>query len=300
MSSNPLLKHGRSSRTACIEVAGSGAAAFLHAQLSQRIEGIEPGTAPLAAWSDARGRARAVFRVVGAADAWLVLTHAERAAAVVEQLSRYVLRAKVTLRVAPELEVHALVGGASAWLAARDLALPAEPGSTVARAGAHWIRLGPELVEAVLTADHAAGLGAALDTASDDDIELGEIRLGLPSLAPGLEERYVPQMLNLDRLDAIAFDKGCYPGQEVIARTQNLGAVKRRMRRFALTGAVPAIGAALVDDGGEPIGEVIRAAPSGAGAEVLAVVRLDLLDRPIVLAGDTDVRLTALDLPYAT
>jgi tRNA-modifying protein YgfZ len=83
-------------------------------------------------------------------------------------------------------------------------------------------------------------------------------------------------MLNLDRLGAISFTKGCYPGQEIVARAQNLGEVKRRLARFrAGTGARPESGGVLIDAASQPVGEIDRVAAAGTGYELLAVTRID-------------------------
>jgi folate-binding protein YgfZ len=116
----------------------------------------------------------------------------------------------------------------------------------------------------------------------------------LPIVDRGLLERYTPHMLNLDRLGGSAFDKGCYPGQEIVARTENLGAVKRRVRRFkAEQTHLPARGSAVLDASGAHAGEVLRAAPAATGIEILAVVPVDV--GTLTLEGSRDVRLVALD-----
>jgi folate-binding protein YgfZ len=125
---------------------------------------------------------------------------------------------------------------------------------------------------------------------------LAEIRLGLPAVTPALADRFVAQMLNLDALGAIAFDKGCYPGQEIVARVHNLGDVKRRVRRYAAAGPPPAVGAAVTTQRGEVAGEVVRSAPSGAGCEALAVVEHAAADDPLAVAG---MPLRELPLPFA-
>ena len=85
---------------------------------------------------------------------------------------------------------------------------------------------------------------------------LAEIRLGIPAITPAVAERFVAQMLNLDELGAVSFDKGCYPGQEVIARVHNLGGVKRRARRYAAPAAPPAPGAPVLAADAQ-VGEVV-------------------------------------------
>jgi folate-binding protein YgfZ len=98
----------------------------------------------------------------------------------------------------------------------------------------------------------------------------------LPTVSAALRGLFLPQMLDLDRLDAIAFDKGCYPGQEIIARTQNLGSVKRRLLRLksATPGTAPPAGAALARPDGTVAGTVVRAAAGPDAVELLAVVDL--------------------------
>ena len=83
-------------------------------------------------------------------------------------------------------------------------------------------------------------LTAGLDDASSGEAARAEIALGIPAITPALADRFVAQMLNLDELGAVSFDKGCYPGQEIIARVHNLGGVKRRARRYAAPAPPPA------------------------------------------------------------
>lgn len=105
--------------------------------------------------------------------------------------------------------------------------------------------------------------------------ELAEIRDGIPVVVPATSEEFVPQMLNLDQLGGIAFDKGCYTGQEVVARTHYLGSVKRRMHRFrAAALQAPTPGDRLIADDETPTpGQVIRSAiVAGTTYELLAVI----------------------------
>src|SRR5690606_39183642 len=133
----------------------------------------------------------------------------------------------------------ALVGDVEALLAARGVALGPAPGDAACAADADWIRIGPELTHVVGPEAAIEALRTALPEAPEALATLAEIELGLPAVPPALAGHYVAQMLNLDVLDAVAFDKGCFPGQEVIARTHNLGAVKRRLRRFSAPLASP-------------------------------------------------------------
>jgi len=142
-----------------------------------------------------------------------------------------------------------------------------------------------------------ARLAAELAPAPADAVARVEIALGLPLVTTAVADRLVAQMLNLDALGALAFNKGCYPGQEIVARVHNLSDVKRRTRRYAIEGgSAPAARTAVTLATGEPVGEVVRSVPTPAGAELLALVDNAAADRPLACDG---VPLTALPLPFA-
>ena len=134
---------------------------------------------------------------------------------------------------------------------------------------------------------------------AEESVASEEIHLGLVNLVPELTGRYTAHMLNLDRLGALAFDKGCYPGQEVVARTENLGTVKRRVFRFS--GELkrePTVGTALLDSGGNRVGEVVRAASTGKSRiDLLAVVRIDSATEALTCAAEPGLTLTRESLP---
>jgi len=272
---------------AVLAVAGRDARAFLHAQLTQSIADLPADRSTLAAWADARGRVRALLRVVQTPESWLLVTSADLADSVLAKLRLYVLRADVALARAP-VDVFALAGDARAWLASAGIELAHAKDAQAAAHGVTWVRAGPELVYALGPEDAVRAATAAATAAADgaDAVELAEIRLGLPVVDTSSTERYIPQMLNLDELGAVSFGKGCYPGQEVIARTQNLGAVKRRLRAFAAAAqALPARGAPITGPDGASAGEVNRAARAPGGVELLAVVRVDLPAAALSLDG---------------
>ena len=126
------------------------------------------------------------------------------------------------------------------------------------------------------------------------------IRAGYVDLSPRTAGEYVPQALNLQALDQIAFDKGCYLGQEVVARMQYLGKVKKRLYRFSLVGpesANPVLGAPVRVGGpeGDEIGEVVAAAADDGRCELLAVIRVDRAEEPLFVG---ERSLTPEALPY--
>ena len=280
-----------------ISVSGGDAGRFLQAQLSRNVLDLPPTQSRLAGWHDARGRVRAVFRVLRWHGRYLLTAPADLAEQLCAAMKMYVLRADV------EIELTEL------WCA--GTALPA----AVAQENAAAIGL-PETVNAVIAADrtiticvapgcwHFIGTpGCAPDTVATEasPVDAAEIRAGLPSVDARTTSKYVAHMLNLDCLGAVDFDKGCFPGQEVIARTEHLGKVKRRARGFAvsMTAPPPQSETAIVDGNDDEIGAVLRAARDSDGRVfLLAVVALDALGTPLYLDTATPAPLERVPLPF--
>jgi folate-binding protein YgfZ len=290
------LQHAALRDTVCLEARGADAAAFLHAQLSRSIPERDDTLAPLAAWADPRGRVRALLRVCRQRDRWLLVTPRDGADDILKKLRMFVLRSKLTLARVGDVQVAALLGDVDEWLAARGTRVDdALPNRAVTADEITFIRVGPSYWQALGTPEALAPLTAGMNAASATEAALAEIRLGIPAITSALAERFVAQMLNLDELDAVSFDKGCYPGQEVIARVHNLGGVKRRARRYGSSAAPPAVGAAVLA-AGEQVGEVVRSAPARSGCELLAVVEHATAASPLTCDG---APLAELPLPFA-
>lgn len=282
----------------CIEVGGADATHFLHGQLSQTLEAPSGDRAPLAGWHDARGRLRALFRVVRLPDSWLLITERDMVESTVRRLRMFVLRAAVTIAAAEHWQVVALLDADDASLSAHGLSATQARDTLVSRSGLHWIRVGPRLWHALGERAAIDDFAPDLDRGGPEPAVLAEIELGIPVVTAPLAERFVPQMLNLDCLGALSFDKGCYPGQEVIARVHNLGSVKRRMRRYAADAReLPPIGAEILNTSGRAVGEIVRAASAPHGIELLAVVEHAAVDSDLFLAG-SGARLREQPLPY--
>lgn len=280
-----------------VDVRGADAAQFLHAQLTAAVLTLEETHAPLAAWADARGRVRAVVRVCRLPDRWLLVTPRAGADELIKKLRLFVLRSKVTIEVAHDVEAAALLGDDEHQLARIGVSHAGEPNRLVRHGALSSVRIGEAYTLVLGGAAALAELGATLEATTEAAAELAEIRLGIPAITPATAERFVAQMLNLDVLGALSFDKGCYPGQEIIARVHNLGGVKRRARRYALRTPPPEPGSA-VSNGQEAVGEVVRAAPVQEGCELLAVVDHAAADGALTCDGAALVELP-LPLPIA-
>ena len=285
---------------ALVQFTGPEAANFLQGQLTQDMHDAGAGRTLLAACNTAQGRVIAVLRVRQIGTDVSALVAADVVDALVAHLKRYVLRAKV--RIAAD-HGAAIIGRRSGntGAATTDGATDAANDNTAIVfqwAPGREVVVRPSLPEAQASPVDA---GRSPATSAADDSWLSwlaaDIADGLPHVTAGTSAHFVAQMLNLDVLDAISFTKGCYTGQEIVARTQNLGRIKRRMLRYRVaTGAPPAMLAALTH-GHTKVGEVLQAAAAGAaGNELLAVVSLDARDRVLTLGDGREA--APLALPY--
>lgn len=216
---------------------GADAVAFLQGQLSNDLARAAPERALLAGYHTPQGRAIALLRVVAlAADDLLAILPRELAATVMSRLAKFILRAKVKL--SDESAQWAIEGvlAAEAAAGAADALTHLRPPNAdgVLRAGdSSIVRIGQSATRLlVVRPGTAASLLGALTPTGLTQWRLSGIAAGEPQVYGATSEEFVAQMLNLDVLGALAFDKGCYTGQEVIARAHYRGRVKRRMQRF--------------------------------------------------------------------
>lgn len=266
-----------------IEATGDDAASFLHGQLSQDVQHLGDAEARLAAYCNAKGRMLASLLLLRPqADRLWLACSADVLPATLKRLRMFVLRAKARLEDAGgSLALVGLTGdSARAWLGAdmpqaawqvtqrgdaRIVALPAG-------AAPAWLWIGP--------AQEADGVLAALPALSLDDWRWLEVQTGVPRIEAATVEQFVPQMVNLELIGGVNFKKGCYPGQEIVARSQYLGKLKRRMVRADVDAAGDAPLAAgqevfAASDPSQPAGMVVNAAPApGGGYAALVEVKL--------------------------
>ena len=281
-----------------VRFAGADARAFLQGQLSNDLLALTPETSLLAALNTPQGRVVALLRLIERADGICGLLPASMVATVIERLRKYVLRSKVTLEPSP-LEVLPLVGIARSEVralfdgAAGDaIHHPAANASALHLAGPTTRTLLVGETQELRTLLARAGL----EPASWNDWRLAQIEAGEPQIYPQTSEHFVAQMLNLDLVGGLSFNKGCYTGQEIIVRTQHLGRIKRRMVRARHTGSAVSPGEKLYE-GEVSAGEVVDVARRADGTtELLAVVSLTHAPGAVHLAGCGP--LTEMALPY--
>ncbi|MCL7745232.1 hypothetical protein LV476_09815 [Guyparkeria hydrothermalis] len=293
-----------------IEVGGEEARPFLHAILTQDIEALEEGTARFAALCSAKGRALGLLRVLVDGDHFLLVTRADLADNLLKRLKMYVLRRDVALELREEQSAVGVAwpteaGEASCPFAdseacdviARLAAATPSPGHLPAAVDSQGrLFLREDSNDGLRVAIHgtAADLAPLVAEASGAAVvdtggwERAAIESRVPEVTGETVEHYVPQWINLDELEAFSLKKGCYPGQEVIARMHYLGKPNRRLFAGHVLGlAPPASGTPVVNDSDQAAGEVVRSAPlpDGSGSLVLAVIKLKHLHDPLLVDG---------------
>jgi folate-binding protein YgfZ len=262
MDSNPVRAGAVNlSHWGVMRVQGADAAKFLHGQLTQDVALMGLTQARLAAFCSAKGRMQASFVAWKAThDDILLACSAGVLPATLKRLSMFVLRAQCKLSDATERTRLRGVVGASAAVLLGDV-LPWQRREVD---GATVIRLPDALgLRRALCASDQGGTDPTADSPalSLDAWRWLEVHSGVPTIEPATVDRFVPQMLNLELIGGVDFNKGCYPGQEVVARSQYRGTVKRRMFVFDVPGPATA-GQEVYDaaDPGQPAGMVVQAA----------------------------------------
>ena len=278
-----------------IRVAGSDAGEFLQGQLTQDMERLaQTGSLP-AAWCNPKGRVISLLRILMTDDGYGLVLPASAAAAVCERLTIYRLRADVSLDVA-DTDWTCLVlntGGDLDQLEKLDLR--PEQKINACRIGHGLIAINIGIEEQCV---ELMGFGADLEKAgiqatspaSADFLRGAKIRAGIPEILGSQAEKYTPHMLNLDLLGAVSFDKGCYTGQEVVARTRFLGSSKRRLMRYRTDGTVT--DGDKLSDGEKDAGRVLNV----SGEDLLAVTPVEMHDKELFVNA---VAVTPVAIPYA-
>lgn len=279
-----------------IAAAGEDAVTFLQGQLTQDFALLREGEARLAAWCSPKGRMLASFTAFKASPTEVLLVlERDVMATTLKRLSMFVLRARCKLRDATaEFALYGLAGDsaaaapAEAWRCA-----PFEGGTVVTLYPADGVRR----ALAVLPADAAGPAGPAL---SPDAWRWGEVRSGVAPITAAVAEAFVPQMLNYESVGGVNFKKGCYPGQEVVARSQFRGTLKRRAFLAHAPGPMSA-GQEVFDaaDPEQPVGQVALAAPApGGGWDAIVSIQLAAASAALHAGTDSGAALAVAAPPY--
>ena len=274
-----------------VAATGDDAAAFLHNQLTNDVQSLGLSEARLAGYCSPKGRLLATMLIWKSPDAILLQLPREIQAGVQKRLQMFILRAKAGLSDASDTRVALGLAGAqaAAALAPWFAELPSGAYGVVHQPSGTLIRLPdadglpryqwlapPDVAQAawsqlVLTLKPA---GAAAWRRLD-------IRAGIPQVVQATQEQFVPQMINFEVLGGVNFRKGCYPGQEIVARSQYLGKLKRRMlpAQVAAGGVAPGTEVYASTDPAQPCGQIVNAEASGDQTLCLVELKTAVLDQ---------------------
>jgi folate-binding protein YgfZ len=285
---------------ALLRARGPDAATFLQSQLTQDVLGLQRDQVRLSGYCSAKGRLLAslwVWRLDD--DTFGLLCSADLAAPLLKRLSMFVLRAKCKIDDASaDWALWGLVGpSARQWLGAAAVA----PGRVAPHAGGWALGLPPAEGHARhLVVQPATAAAPELPALTGMAWQRLEVTSGVPRITAATVEQFVPQMINFERVGGVDFQKGCYPGQEVVARSQYRGTLKRRMHLFATDSAAhPGQEVFHDDDPSQPAGMVVNAATDTTGTHLLAQVKLAALDHGTLHLGSAQgPALRRLELPY--
>lgn len=289
-----------------IRASGAEAESFLQSQLSNDVRALTADRAQLSSYNSPKGRVLDLFVLRRDGADFLLETRRDTLPASLKRLRMFVLRSKVTLEdVSDAVPALGLAGpNAAALLRMASLPVPEQDWAHAAsgdltvlrRPGKRYsLHGGAASVQALWP--QFAGRARPVGTGA---WRLLDVLAGLPAIRPETADHFVAQMLNLDQLGGISFTKGCYPGQEIVARMHYLGNLKRRMFlcRSEADGASPGAAVFAAEGDGQAVGEVVHAAahPEG-GIALLAVLQLAQAGVPLRLNSADGAALSVISGP---
>ncbi|MCG2579307.1 MAG: folate-binding protein [Marinobacter sp.] len=293
-----------------LRITGPGTDKFLQGQFSQNLEDVTPSFSPRAAASTPKGRAYCLTRMVRDGDDVLLALPEDLTDHITSQLRKYLMLFRGTsMEVVDNGRVLGILGdGLARQLGQDNVSRLDNPGDSLAVGQHHLIRT-QDTAEGLprfelwqlgdLSPDQADVFQSSKQTGVAD-WQASEIAAGIARLTPGSLEAYVPQMLNWQHVDGVHFKKGCYTGQEVIARMHFLGQLKKSLFRFSAAGIDTAPGDGTAIRAGEKtVGEVVNSVRlADQSVQCLAVVRHNAVANPLHLDTHPDITLKRLALPY--
>ncbi|MHC8325407.1 CAF17-like 4Fe-4S cluster assembly/insertion protein YgfZ [Pseudomonas sp. LB1P83] len=293
-----------------LAVRGADASKFLQGQLTCNLNYLSDTQASLGARCTQKGRMQSSFRIVLEGDGVLLAMATELLEPQLADLKKYAVFSKSRLTDESAAWVRFGLDHGDAALSSLGLELPADTDSVVRHDGLIAIRVSPDRAELWVPADKAEVVLDKLrrkrivDKLAEGNLNqwlLGQVRAGIGQVMPSTRELFIPQMLNLQAVGGVSFKKGCYTGQEIVARMQYLGKLKRRLYRLTLDASeLPEPGTQLFSPShGSSIGEVVLAANAGQNIELLAVLQAEAAEGGDIHLGALEgPALHLLDLPY--
>ncbi|MBS3667909.1 YgfZ/GcvT domain-containing protein [Vreelandella boliviensis] len=301
--STPALGSVRLNHLAALDVKGADAEKFLQGQTSAQVSLADGRFAPLTCFCTPKGRMLANAQLVRLGDEhFRLILSVTLLDSLASHLKKFAAFYKTELVSRPDLTVIGASDGASSLADQLGLALPDKVGTHTHNAEACVVRYPGETPRWLLCFENDTNIDMASTQDDQADLnawQLEDIRSGLAWLTDAQQEHFLPQMLNWEALGGISFKKGCYTGQEVVARAHFRGQVKKRLMRLRVESAsLPEVGASVVNGDDKGVGEVVVSAFNHqGGVEVLAVISTKVAEETIqlYLAGAPAI---LLPLPY--
>ncbi|EXF46185.1 aminomethyltransferase [Pseudomonas sp. BAY1663] len=291
-----------------LAVRGPDASKFLQGQLTCNLNYLDADHASLGSRCTPKGRMQSSFRILSDNDGYLLAMASELLQPQQADLGKYAVFSKSRLTDESAAWCRFGLADGDGALVSLGLDLPQAADRVVRANGLLAIRLPDGRAELWVPAAEAEEarlrLGAQLQEAPLQRWLLDQVRAGIGQVFGSTRELFIPQMINLQALGGVSFKKGCYTGQEIVARMQYLGKLKRRLYHLAGDSGQDALPAPSVElfspVHGSSVGEVVLAAPSADGMELLAVLQEDAVaDGQIFLGSPDGLPLSLLELPYA-
>ncbi|PTQ72157.1 hypothetical protein C8K61_10384 [Pseudomonas sp. GV071] len=288
-----------------LAVRGPDASKFLQGQVTCNLNYLSDSNASLGARCTPKGRMLSSFRIVSEGDGYLLALASELLESQLSDLKKYAVFSKSTLSDDSAAWLRLGLHNADELLSELGLLLPTEADGVARGDNLFAIRLPDGRIELwanqAISAEVLQQIRSKLPEQPLNTWLLAQVRAGIGQVFGATRELFIPQMINLQAVGGVSFKKGCYTGQEIVARMQYLGKLKRRLQRLSLEGAeLPAVASELFSPvHRSSVGEVVLAAQSETGVELLAVLQEDAVsDGRIHLGSETGPALQLLDLPY--
>ncbi|WP_426118673.1 YgfZ/GcvT domain-containing protein [Pseudomonas sp. DSP3-2-2] len=288
-----------------LAVRGVDASKFLQGQLTCNLDYLSDAKATLGARCTQKGRMQSSFRILLEGDGCLLAMASELIEPQLADLKKYAVFSKSKLSDESASWLRFGLQDGDGALVSLGLDLSQDTDSVVRDNDLIAIRVSPARAELWVRAEQAADirsrLAAQLSEGTLNDWLLGQIRAGIGQVVGTTREEFIPQMLNLQAVGGVSFKKGCYTGQEIVARMQYLGKLKRRLYRLTLPQqSVPEPGTALFSPvHASAVGNVVIAAQTSNGVELLAVLQGDAAESGQIHLGSVEgPALQLAELPY--
>jgi folate-binding protein YgfZ len=297
-----------------ILVTGEDAESFLQNQFSNDLSQIDETRFQLSSYSTSKGRLLAIFQIVQISNGYLLITPISLIESLLQRLQMFVVQARVNLANASGHFARIALQSDNSNISRHPLlarqAGQVKPGDSVISLQLNPVNGESRYLVLCLSLDEAKALWDEfrlnLKVASFDAWRLSEIKAGMPVIYPQTSEEFVLQMSNLDLLDGVSFKKGCYPGQEIVARMHYLGKLKRRMFLTTLeTDKCPVAGDQIITKGAESAdgsGRVVDAVSDSDGlCHCLYVAQIKkAANNDLCLLDQPQLPMTPVELPYTS